>query len=104
MLVRKQFLTTGLTVMTAALLAPALPGCGGGGRDSEAPVETGSQDGFLRTVKISPPPGSVFIPKKTKFLVSWEDGTPPPASFTAVLVRYDNDGIDSTIEQKTQVV
>jgi hypothetical protein len=91
----------------AALLLPVLTGCGGG-KEKEAAVVTGSEDGFLRTVKINPPPGSSFISKQTKFYLSWEDGDTPPPSFTAVLVRYtepdDSDITDNTTEQRTQVI
>jgi hypothetical protein len=103
-----------MAVAAAALLTPMQLGCGGGSTEKKATVETGSENGFLRSVKISPPPGSPFISKQTRFYLSWEDGTLPPPSFTVVLVRYkeasdedpedDIDAESSITEQRTQVV
>lgn len=91
----RQAVAAGAGIAAFALaLAAAIAGCGGG--SSTASTDTGSSEGSLATVQISPPPGTTFISRSTKFYLSWDAQTPPPPSFTATLVRYSESCSDSS--------
>ena len=78
-------------------------GCGGGGK-KEATADTGTQNGSLSTVQITPAPGSVFISRSTTFRLSWTAQNPPPPTFTAALIRYkESDGSSSSSAQSSNL-
>jgi hypothetical protein len=84
---RRAVCISGIAAAAAALLTAFTAGCGGGdGKGNK--VETGTGDGSLAGVTVSPPPGATFISRATRFRVSWPAGYTPPPSFTVQLRRY----------------
>ena len=97
----KRWQTAGVTLALGLLLV----GCGGGdnGKTTNT-VDTGSNEGTLANLEISPSPGNVFIAKNTTFQITWADGTTPPPTFSVTLQRYKETDSGTTISaQKTNL-
>lgn len=77
-----------IAAAAAALLF--VSGCGGGRSSDTSTVETGvgQNGGSLRTVQITPVPGTAFISRGTTFRLAWTPENPPPPTFEAALIRY----------------
>lgn len=88
---RRGFVASSLTASLSAVML--LAGCGGSGGSGNSPdsyvsVTTGGNGSFNGST-IGPSPGSTYISSDAAFQIAWPDNAqPPPATFTASLIRY----------------
>jgi hypothetical protein len=99
---KRQWKGIATTLALGGLLA-LTGGCGSGGGDNSADINTGG-NGRLENVSVGPTPGSTYISTSTVFQASWNAASPPPSQYRVALRRYkENSGSPSIDDQKIDV-